>query len=78
MPSDVPFRTVKKLLEQHGWYLVRIKGSHFRFKGEGRGSVTIPVHRNKVKHVYYDQVLKEIDRLKAREQADEEAGEECG
>lgn len=36
-------RTLKKMLEDDGWYLVEVKGSHHQFKHkEKRGRVTLP------------------------------------
>lgn len=76
MPSDVSLREIRKLLEQHGWQLVRIKGSHHIFKGEGRRLRSVPVHKGKVKHRYLQDILEEIAELQASEEACEEAGEQ--
>lgn len=40
-------REIVRLLEQHGWYLVRTKGSHAQYKHpERRGLVTVPGRPN--------------------------------
>ena len=53
MPSPVRFGIVKKLLQDKGYVLETIKGSHHTFKKPGSQPVVIPVHHNQVKHVYY-------------------------
>jgi predicted RNA binding protein YcfA (HicA-like mRNA interferase family) len=56
MASETPFRDVRQLLEENGWTLVRISGSHHIFRKPGRGLLSIPVHRNKVKPVYVRKI----------------------
>ena len=58
MPSPVRFAVVKKLLEDHGWALVRIKGSHHSFRKAGVGTFPVPVHHGKVAHVYFKEAEK--------------------
>ena len=58
MPSPVRFAVVKKQLEQHGWMLVRINGSHHVFKKPSAVDIVIPVHGGKVKPFYVRQVSK--------------------
>lgn len=52
MPSDVRFPVIRKKLEQHDWWLEHIKGSHHDFKHKTVTTISIPVHRGKVKHIY--------------------------
>ena len=59
MPSDVRFSEIRKLVEKHGWRLVRINGSHHIFQLPDGQIFVVPVHKNKVKHVY----LREIEKL---------------
>lgn len=33
MPSPVPYREIKQLIEQHGYVLRRVAGSHHIFEG---------------------------------------------
>lgn len=61
MPSPVRFAIVKKTLEDHGWVLNRISGSHHIFTKAGRTPISIPVHRNKVKPKYVRDVQKAIE-----------------
>ena len=53
-----PVRDVEKLLNQAGYELVRINGSHHVFTKSGRQPVSIPVHRGKVKPFYVRQIEK--------------------
>jgi len=65
MPSPVPFRMIRKLLESNGWTLERIAGSHHIFSGPDRPLISVPVHNNSVKAVYerkVRQAIKAIDR----------------
>jgi predicted RNA binding protein YcfA (HicA-like mRNA interferase family) len=63
MDGDVRFADIRKRLEAHGWALARISGSHHVFTGKDRPTISIPVHKGKVKRVYDDQVNKAIRRL---------------
>jgi predicted RNA binding protein YcfA (HicA-like mRNA interferase family) len=58
MPSDVRFAVVRKMLEDHGWTLIRIRGSHHIFQKPGTGIMPIPVHHQKVKASYVRQIEK--------------------
>ncbi len=46
------------MLESNGWTLKRVKGSHHTFTKPGERPVIIPVHHNKVKPVYVQEVKK--------------------
>lgn len=61
MPSEVSFSQVRSLLESHGWTCSRIKGSHHIFTKEGELPISIPVHRQKVKHFYVRQIKKKLE-----------------
>jgi predicted RNA binding protein YcfA (HicA-like mRNA interferase family) len=67
MPSDVPFRDLRRLLEHHGWELSRVKGSHHHFRGKGREPIGFPVHKGRVKAVYARQVEQAIEELQRRQ-----------
>ncbi|MCC6972003.1 MAG: type II toxin-antitoxin system HicA family toxin [Phycisphaerales bacterium] len=59
MASEVRFAEVRKKLEQHGWTLSRISGSHHVFVKPGeRSHISIPVHAGRVKPKY----LRKIER----------------
>ncbi|MEM8782535.1 MAG: type II toxin-antitoxin system HicA family toxin [Planctomycetota bacterium] len=70
MPSPVPFRKVRKLLEDAGWMLVRIKGSHHVFQRPGHGTFSVPVHGGKVKAHY----AKIAEKLAAETREEEQDG----
>ncbi len=63
MSNTVPFRDVRRKLEEAGYTLARIaKGSHHIFTKAGALPISIPVHNEKVKRVYQrkiDKALKE-------------------
>jgi len=61
MPSPVRFAVVKRLLESHGWQLVRISSSHHVFAKPGAANVVIPVHGGKVKPAYVREIKKIIE-----------------
>jgi predicted RNA binding protein YcfA (HicA-like mRNA interferase family) len=58
MASEKRFSEVKKMLEQAGYRLVRICGSHHCFVKSGAPLVSIPVHQGKVKPYYVSEVEK--------------------
>ena len=72
MPSDTRFVIVRKLLEQHGWHLDRVNGSHHFFKHPTLPSVSIPVHRGKVKHIYVHQIEKAIKEARQANEAEDQ------
>ncbi len=58
MPSEVRFAEVRKMLENAGYRLARISGSHHCFAKPGETLIVIPVHAGKVKHHYVREVEK--------------------
>jgi predicted RNA binding protein YcfA (HicA-like mRNA interferase family) len=56
MASERRFSEVKQMLEQAGYRLVRICGSHHYFTKPGEPPFSIPVHRGKVKPHYVREV----------------------
>jgi predicted RNA binding protein YcfA (HicA-like mRNA interferase family) len=61
MASEIRFAEVRRLLEQNGWTLSRISGSHHIFEKSGANLISIPVHRGKVKPAYVRKVQKAIE-----------------
>jgi len=59
-PNNVTFAQIRRLLEQEGFTLERITGSHHVFKREATIFV-VPVHRNKVKAVYVKRIVEIIE-----------------
>ncbi|MEM1211478.1 MAG: type II toxin-antitoxin system HicA family toxin [Planctomycetota bacterium] len=68
MPSPIPFRKVRKLLESAGWKLDHVRGSHHIFRRPGQGLISIPVHRNQVKAHYAKIAQKAADEAKGQGQ----------
>jgi predicted RNA binding protein YcfA (HicA-like mRNA interferase family) len=60
MPGEVAFRDVRRKLEEHGWTLDWISGSHHVFRKEGEQPISIPVHKGRVQPVYVGKVEKAI------------------
>ena len=65
MPSEVRFAIVRKMLEQNGWQLERISGSHHIFTKPGKALVSVPVHKQRVKSAY----VRKVEKLLAEEGA---------
>ncbi len=59
MPSPQPFRKVRQQLENDGWRLARVRGSHHIFTKPGHRSLPIPVHGGKVDPIY----VRKVNRL---------------
>ena len=62
-----PQPELRAMLERAGWVLARISGSHHIFTRPGQAPISIPVHRNKVKHVYVAKARKIIEQDGAEE-----------
>ena len=60
MASEKRFNLVKKMLENKGFELTRISGSHHIFTKACELPISIPVHNGKVKPYY----VKQIDNIK--------------
>jgi predicted RNA binding protein YcfA (HicA-like mRNA interferase family) len=58
MPSERRLSEVQEILEQAGYRLARIHGSHHYFTKPGEQPISIPVHHGKVKPFYVRQVEK--------------------
>jgi len=58
MAGEKRFSEVRKILEQAGWTLARVRGSHHCFTKPGKTLLSIPVHQGKVKPYYVRQVEK--------------------
>jgi predicted RNA binding protein YcfA (HicA-like mRNA interferase family) len=62
MPSPVRFAELRKYLEQHGWTLARINGSHHTFTKPGElRPIVIPVHQGKTDSIYVKQAKKRCE-----------------
>lgn len=68
-PKNVSLEDLRQILEDHGFWLERIAGSHHIFQmeiGEQAWTVTIPFNRP-VKIVYVKQALTAIDEIRTLE-----------
>jgi Predicted periplasmic or secreted lipoprotein len=59
-PNNVTFAQVRRLLENSGFSLDRISGSHHVFRRDDT-IFAIPVHNNRVKIVYVKRVIEIIE-----------------
>lgn len=71
-PENAKFSDIRKLLEQEGFFLDRITGSHHIFKKD-ETTFVVPVHNNKVKTIYVKRVIELIEQTEI--QSDEEEQE---
>ena len=62
MPSEERFAVVQKRLENDGWRLTRISGSHHMFEKPGQALLSIPVHHGKVKPAYVRKIRKILEQ----------------
>ena len=61
MASEARFADVRRILEQHGWELLRISSSHHIFgKAGGPHRFSIPVHRGRVAPKYIFKIEKTL------------------
>ena len=60
MPSEMRFAELRRLVEKHGWSLIRVRGSHHVFKKPDGSTYSIPVHHGKVKPFYVREIKKQI------------------
>lgn len=60
-PKDATFSDIRKLLEQEGFTLDRVAGSHYVFEKDDITFV-IPVHNNRVKTVYVRRAIELIEQ----------------
>lgn len=65
-PNDAAFSDIQKLLEQEGFMLDRITGSHHIFTKD-EITFVIPVHHNKVKTIYVKRVIELVEQTKIQE-----------
>jgi predicted RNA binding protein YcfA (HicA-like mRNA interferase family) len=60
-PNGISFDEIAKVLEESGYILVRVRGSHCHFRNQKGDLITIPKH-NPIKAVYVKEVLRRIGR----------------
>lgn len=60
-PKNATFSDIRKFLEQEGFVLDRITGSHHVFTKD-EVTFVVPVHNNKVKVIYVKRVIELIEQ----------------
>jgi predicted RNA binding protein YcfA (HicA-like mRNA interferase family) len=65
-PNNATFSDIRKLLEQIGFVLDRITGSHHVFIKD-EITFVVPVHNNKVKVIYVKRVIELIEQTENQE-----------
>ena len=66
-PKDANFGDIRTLLENEGFTLERVTGSHHVFK-KGKIIFVIPVHNKKVKTVYVKRLIEIIEESRTKNQ----------
>lgn len=61
-PKDTAFSKVKTVLNDLGYKITRIKGSHVQFEKSSDEHLTISVHNNKVTKRYIKYIIKELQK----------------
>ena len=59
-PKNASFSDISRLLEQEGFVLDRITGSHHVFT-KSDTTFVVPVHKNRVKTIYVKRVIEIIE-----------------
>jgi len=71
-PNNATFSDIRKLLEQEGFTLDRITGSHHIFTKD-EITFVVPVHNNRVKTIYVKRVIELIEQSDNSANGDEQA-----
>ncbi|MDR0986154.1 MAG: type II toxin-antitoxin system HicA family toxin [Ruminococcus sp.] len=54
------FKDVQKIITADGWYLVRVRGSHYQYKHPTKiGLVSLPYHKGDLPKSTLESVLKQ-------------------
>jgi predicted RNA binding protein YcfA (HicA-like mRNA interferase family) len=59
-PTDVTFADLRTLLEQEGFLLDRVTGSHHVFTKD-ETTFVVPVHNNRIKTIYVKRAIELIE-----------------
>ncbi len=62
MASEVRFSKIRTMLEDAGYELDRISGSHHIFTKPKTEPISVPVHKGKVKPYYVKDIQKRIKK----------------
>jgi predicted RNA binding protein YcfA (HicA-like mRNA interferase family) len=69
-PNDTTSSDIRKLLEQEGFVLDRVTGSHHIFRKD-EITFVVPVHNKKVKTIYVKRVIELIEQTENQEEEDQ-------
>jgi predicted RNA binding protein YcfA (HicA-like mRNA interferase family) len=61
VPSEIRFAELFRLVRKHGWFVVRVRGSHHVFQKPDGSTYAVPVHHGKVKPAYVHEIKKQIE-----------------
>ncbi|MBE9116408.1 type II toxin-antitoxin system HicA family toxin [Lusitaniella coriacea LEGE 07157] len=70
-PNNVTFAEIRKLLEQEGFVLDRVTGSHHIFTKD-EITFVVPVHNKKVKTIYVKRAIELIEQSESKEDEEEQ------
>lgn len=59
--SDTNFSLIRNVLEDLGYTLKSVKGSHFKFERTNSLPVVVPVHQGKVKKFYIKEIIHHLN-----------------
>lgn len=76
-PKNVSFQDLRQVLEDHGFVLDRVVGSHHTFKRkEGDEIIVVPYTRAQLQSVYVRRALELIDQVIASAESEDEDDEQ--
>jgi predicted RNA binding protein YcfA (HicA-like mRNA interferase family) len=58
--SEMRFAELLRLVQKHGWFLLRVRGSHHVLQKPDGSTYSVPVHHGKVKPAYIREIKKQI------------------
>lgn len=80
-PTDGNMQDVQTLLQRFDFVLVRTRGSHHIFEyddGERSRQIIVPLHGNKVKKIYIQQIVVALDELfPLEDESEDDDGEDA-
>lgn len=76
-PKNVSFQDLRQVLEDHGFVLDRVVGSHHTFKRKkGDEIIVVPYTRAQLQSVYVRRALELIDQVIASAESEDEDDEQ--
>ena len=60
--DKMKFSEIEKIVIKDGWFLLRIKGSHYHYHHPTKkGTVTIPYHKGDIPEMVVNSILKQAN-----------------